>query len=304
MTVKNIFKNSLLILLALVICISALSACSKTNTENPSSTSSIPENVSSEESQVEDTVDNNTSDDSYVDDTGDIDDNFTDVTDDAFNSKFVTEIFVNNGKEPITNTFRGVSGTMHFPYTYWQHSTGVGIYSQKLADYEFDRMRDTGFKYIRTLFKDSFAWNNKTKSFNWDTQEMKWIYKWAQSLQERDMEIILNGPYTFLTHAVGVQGWNKESDYMMGTDVYPKGPENAHARTDLAAERIGVFICDALKAFKAHGINNVTHVLFFTEPYETEAQSLDADGQALLPKDLTLADVYVKFLKQTNKELN
>lgn len=303
---KKLLKNTLLILLVITFCISPLSACSKKEPVGTSSVSSQTDNVSSEESDVDDPSQDTPLDDSTIDfsdDFGDMDDTFADMQQDDLTDAFATQILVNNGSEPITNTFRGLSGTVHFPYTYWQHNTGIGIYSQELADYEFDRMRDTGFKYVRAIFKDTFAWDKKTKSFNWDTEEMQWIYKWAKSLQERDIEIVLNVPYTFISYAVGVQNWNKETDYMLGTDVYSKGPENAHARTDLVAERIGLFISDALKAFKGHGINNVTHILFFTEPYEFESQTYDSDGSPLLPKDLSLTDIYLKFLKQTNKEL-
>ena len=328
---KKLFAKIMLVLLVLTICISPLSACKKTKPSNNSSVDSVVDNTgddtidSSQEeytdssyeeypmdSSSEDYVDYPSDDfsseqesyeDYQSDDYEDIP--LEDMYEEDLEDLFKTEILVSNASEPITNTFRGVSGTVHFPYTYWQHTTGIGIYSQKLADYEFDRMRDTGYKYVRALLKDAFVWDKKKGGFNWDTQEMKWIYKWAQSLQERDMEIIFNGPYTFIPHAVGVQNWNKESDYMMGTDVYKKGPENAHARTDLAAERIGNFICDALEAFEAHGIHNISHLLFFTEPVEDDdaATAHDTDGSDLLPKDLTLTDIYVKFLKQTNKAL-
>lgn len=310
MNQRSIFIKLILVVLTLAIMVSSLSACKK----GGSVASSSDEAISSEEnSSVDDTAEQSSneesSDDIYFEDepteetdsedTGSDEELDLDLDLDIdldLDDLMATAISVHNGSKPILENYRGVSGTVYMPYTFWE-TNGVRHYTDEMADIEFNRLETSGFKIIRTYYKHSLAWDTKKQRYDFDKQEMVWYRKWAKELQDRGLEISLGAPMRDESFAQGVAGWENEADYILGygDDKFGEcadagidftGMSEDEIRINKAGARVAYWINESLiNGFKAYGINNITHI-----NYCTEADNPFTDGYttmlSLLHKDM------------------
>ena len=188
-----------------------------------------------------------------------------------------TKLEVQNAQQPIINTFRGSSGVVHFAYTFFNILGGAPKMTDAMAKTEFDRMQNAGYKYVRTIFKSSFAFDTKKQTWNWDSTNMNAVYKWARELQKRNMEVGLTTPWNLIEHATGKPSWVGDATYMhgYGQDLFGEsvnagidftGMTDDEIRLNKTAARVGHWVCEALQAFRQRGINNVTQLYCYTEP--------------------------------------
>ncbi len=171
-------------------------------------------------------------------------------------SEYINEIRVYNSEEPKQNGFLGLNAIYHL-YPYLEVSDGR-TYTKKQIDLEFSRVEQTGVKIVRSYYDTTYAYDRNAGKFNWESDDMKGIYKWANRLQDMDIDIALNAGWEMSifyeddADATGI--W----DYFRG--VFVEGdPERS-------AKNYANWMVNTVNQFKAHGANNVKYLLLFTEP--------------------------------------
>lgn len=283
MQFKKYALKGLLLLLAFCLAFSSLSACSgkksakktKKSTKKNNSTTAEVEDTSSDSSFITDDV----IDDEDIGDIG-WEDPEPPAEDDE--QEPPQTISVQNAQTPLITNFRGLSGTVYECYTYMDDLNGRN-YTEKMATRELDRLQKSGFHYIRSIYKVSNAWNSTKQQWDFASKNMNAIYRWAQELQKRKLEICINAGWTLSEFATGAAAWIGEPAYIRGygNDLYGEtaaaglktdGLDAEQTRLYRSAARYAYWMQESLTAFKQHGINNITYINCFTEPKDEHTQ--------------------------------
>lgn len=160
-------------------------------------------------------------------------------------------IIVMNNADPVVKNFMGLNA-IHHCYTYLPDKFNR-TYSEKEADLELKRIAQMGMQTVRTYYSPSYAYNKQTNSFQWDSTEMKAVYKWMHKMQQCNLDISLNAAWSY--HQI------YEKNHWASLDgLYVEGDDNK------TAENYANWMVDSLKAMKANGCNNVKYLIMFTEP--------------------------------------
>ncbi len=241
------------------------------------------------------TADDDWSDEEYFDDgTLSDDEDYDDDTleedeyydqDENFEDDVVyDEITVNNTKTVHTD-YMGLNG-IYQGYTYMPDFQGR-TYTEKMAQLEFDRIAQMGVSMVRTYYGTKYAWDTNTSSWNWESDHMKALYKWAGELEKRDIEVAINACWQ-VEAVIDGSGWDTANG------VYTQGD---FAKT---CEKYGKFMVDTVNQFKAHGVNNIKYLMLFTEPgyaYEGEDGNPNFSGATVEEKISDLeAPVFDRWL--------
>lgn len=208
-------------------------------------------------------------------------------------------VTINDKDAPITTNYQGISSTIYHCFTYMEDKTWNRKYTDAQASLEFDRLRDSGIKTVRSAFFSRFCWNNG--KWDWDkstNKDMAAVYKWAKELQNRGINIALNPGYSLPLFDTCVDSYSHNSlsevEYLYGygNDLYGEnsgvtltGTAKEQQQTK-AANRYGEWVVQTLNAFKAEGINNVKYLVPFIEPNPQHT------------------DLYIKFVGALNNKLN
>ena len=151
----------------------------------------------------------------------------------------------------MEDDFLGLNATYHC-YTYINDEYGRN-YTEEQAQLEFNRLQNMGVKIARTYYNHEYAYNSTTGEFDWESDDMKAVYKWMKEMQKRDISVALN------------TGWSLRGSYI---ENYYAPWSGCYVEDDLetTAKNHANFISDSLDQFRAHGINNVDYLVMFTEP--------------------------------------
>ncbi len=191
-------------------------------------------------------------------------------------------ITVKNNSAPHSKNFQGISASVYHCYTFMKDSLGRN-YTDEQAAKEMDRLKDSGIKTVRSIFKSEFSWGKN--GWNWNSETMQAIYKWASFLQQRDIEIAINAGW-HLNQIVDEGGGMYEVPYLFGRgdDLYGEsqgvdftGLTEYEIRIKKAGLRYGEWMRQALEAFEAHGIYNVKYIIAFTEPSYATKEKLEGN---------------------------
>ena len=189
---KRIYKLFSL-LLALTICFSLLgcsaknkTAKKKTKKNNSSSHSDFSSEVESSDFSSE-MIDEEPVEEDW-DDSEDPEEPIDDET-------VENDVTVQNGAAPVIKNFMGLNAIYHC-YTYLPDKFNRN-YSEKEADLEFKRIAQMGMQTVRTYYSPSYAYNKQTNRFQWDSTEMKAVYKWMHKMQQCNLDISLNAAWTY-----------------------------------------------------------------------------------------------------------
>lgn len=174
-------------------------------------------------------------------------------------------------------------------------------YTDEQAKIEMDRLVDSGIDNVRTAFKTQFAWddtlNDGAGGWNWNSELMQAVYKWAKMLQDRGITITINAGWTiydFMAYAdhyydkdgdgeieselsdySSIKEWVRYIKDLELPDLYGETEGLDINTTDgvtqeefyaVASARYSEWMKQALMAFKDHGVNNVKYLMLFTEP--------------------------------------
>ena len=204
---------------------------------------------------------------------------------------FIENVKVANGSKPLENDFLGFN-TVYHCYTYINDKMGRN-YTEEQAQLEFDRLANMGVDVVRTYYNEEYAYNKEDGSWNWESDDMKAVYKWMKEMQKRDISVACNS------------GWSMRGAYM--SDYYAPW-YGCYVEGDLetTAKNHANWFIKSLNQFRAHGINNVDYVVLFTEPadartteesistYLEDAYDLDPNVERWLVCSRAIHDALVK----------
>lgn len=161
------------------------------------------------------------------------------------------KITVRNSAAPVEDDFLGLNGIYHC-YTYINDYKGRN-YTEQQAQTEFNRLQNMGVKIVRTYYNHEMSYNKQTGEFNWESDDMKSVYKWMQEMQKRDISVALN------------TGWSMRGAYI---EDYYAAWLGCYVEGDLetTAKNQANWVKNSLNQFRAHGINNIDYLIMFTEP--------------------------------------
>ncbi len=210
-----------------------------------------------------------------------------------------------NDREKHCTTMGALSAAVYHMTSYFDDDSGRK-YTQEMIDIENNRIKEMGFKQLRTMFRSTWSVpeDEPFNGWKWDTPELLNWYKEAKDMQKIGVDLVITASW-LLDYYVWVdpkfRHWYREHPYLHGDgeDFYGEskdcdftGMDDYHIRLVKASKRYGKWVVEALKAFKAHGVNNVKYILPFTEP-NAFMTKLDGDWHW----------AYVQFIVSLNEAL-
>lgn len=198
---------------------------------------------------------------------------------------------------PITENFAGISATIYHCFPLMNDALWGRNYTEQQVGLEMDRLKSSGIKTVRSYFSSLYAWDDTANSWNWNSDEMQRVYKWASMLQDRGIEVGLQAGWSigfFAEPTMNESDTFAEVSYLHGdgddlfgesTGVTLTGTAEQQ-RIQKASLRYGEWMARALNAFRARGINNVKYLFVFTEP------------------DDRYGEAWIEMLKGLNTKLN
>ena len=192
---------------------------------------------------------------------------------------------VSNAASPVSNNYRGFSGTIYHAFGFMEDDATGRIYTEEMRNKELDRLEDAGIHYVRTRYQSQWIFDDAT-GYNWNSDRFNYFLNYAKALQERDIEVILQVGWHFdFVSQDGVHSI-QENDYFNGEgeDLYGEsngvdfsGKSEEDIRIIKAARRYGYMMAKTLQYAKANGVNNIKYFSYFVEPsnsYSAETDNL------------------------------
>ncbi|MBQ3088357.1 MAG: hypothetical protein IJC36_01855 [Clostridia bacterium] len=196
---------------------------------------------------------------------------------------------VSNSAAPIIDDYRGFSGTVYHAFGFMEDDVTGRVYDADMIDTELDRLEDAGVHYLRTRYDSHWIFDDAT-GYDWNSDRFNYFCNYANALQERDMEVILQvgWHFDFISREENATYSIHENDYFNGEgdDRYGEsagvdftGKTDDEIRIMKAANRYAYMMANTLKYAKAKGINNIKYFSYFVEPSNT--YSVSEDGTLL-----------------------
>ena len=207
---------------------------------------------------------------------------------------FEETVRVNNASSPVQSDFLGFNTVQHC-FTYIKDDYGRN-YTEAQAQLEFNRLQNMGVKIVRTYYNEEYAFDAEKGEFNWESEDMKAVYKWMLEMQKRDIAIACNTGWA-------IDGAYKENYWVAWKGAYVDGDIDATIKNHTN------WMAESLKQFRAHGINNIDYLIMFTEPggsgteidteklantYLEDAYELDPQVDLWLKASRSIHDALVK----------
>ncbi len=244
--------------LALLLSVALLGACAeKKDKETASKTSSTASKVESQEEipstesePEEPPVEEEPADDFYEDLEEGVEEDF----------ETVATLTINNAK-PVQKDFMGLNAVYH-GFTYRKDAFGRQ-YDEATAKFEAKRAINTGMNVARTYYDHNMAWDAATKSWNWESEDMKAFYKWCLDMKEGGVDVLVNywyqNNYLYTSYS-----WKDETSD--GTQNVPFEGFRVDGDQQKTLEKFADFMCETVRALRAHGCTNANQIAVATEP--------------------------------------
>lgn len=250
---KNTWVRLVCLMLALMMTLSLFGCNGKQGVESVSSDDVSVESIEPEDTTSEEPLDTEPEEIAPTDDEWGEEEP---EEEEAAESIYIDELMVLNDQAPVQKNFLGLNGVYHcYPY---MEITDGRTYTEKQATYEINAIKQMGLNMVRSYYGTKYAYDANTGGFNWESADMKAIYRWMQELQKADIEVSLNAGWALtqlLSSNVDGRGvWDFYNGVYVAGDV------------DQTTKNYAKWMTDSLQQFRAHGCNNVTSLLLFTEP--------------------------------------
>lgn len=265
--------KKLCILLSLIIALTMFGACKPSEEDVSSNPVSSEETPSSDTDTTEEPSDEPTEEPSEEEPDEDYFDEEFEYDDEEY--VYVNQLNIYNSEEPITERYGGMSGTIWHAFGFMKDDKTNRVYTDKMMNTELERLVNTGVHYCRTRYHSEWAWNPVTEEYDFNAKRFGYFCDYANALQDRDIDIVLSvgWHFGFVSHIDDhsideITYLNGEGDDKFGESVGYSfdGLNDEDARMTRAARRFGHFYTETLNALRARGINNISHLLYMTEP--------------------------------------
>ena len=225
----------------------------------------------------------------------------------------ILEIPIYNSK-PVQTDFLGFNAIYH-GFTYMKDSYDRNL-TEKAAKEEIKRAAKSGINIARSMFEMNHAWDRTTKSWNWESDEMKAFYRWCLELKEYDVSVLVNHWYAnaFADWNYGsgnptVDGASNNTFDENGKEISTTNHVAVHVPGDPEAtyNKFMQFMSDAVKALYAHGCTNANYISPTTENgiywNNDWGDPLGAEGERYNKNIAELnADIYNRLHRQFVKD--
>lgn len=272
---KNNYLKLICLFLCFVTAITAFAACSTSKPNENISSEISSDNTSNTPSENTDSSDETiSSEEEYIDSTEGVYEE-DDYEEEDYEEDYYETLSVYNSKTPVINNYRGTSGTIYHAFGFMKNDITGRAYTDEMMNIELSRLYDSGVRYCRTRFDSAWAWDAKNQGWNWESERMGYFYDYCKALAKQETSVLLNLGWDFpfiingksSTYEVAyLNGRNSADIYGESAGFNMSGLDEKYKTYAKAALRYGEWGAQALKAFKAHGVNNVSHILYFTEP--------------------------------------
>ncbi len=170
-------------------------------------------------------------------------------------------------------------------------------YNDKQIALELDTMKDMRVKMIRSFYGSSLSWDPVKKTHDFENEWMTAFYKNCKNMEKLGIEVGITPQWSLDALVDGTDslpekgGWNQ---YSMGYMAFKEESGKTVVDVDKTAENFAKFIEDSIKAFQAHGVNNIRQMFCFTEcnnimrsaaekPADTSTSLKERDYERLYP---------------------
>ncbi len=244
--------SKVMALLLVLIMIFSFVGCSEEKENNDVSSNQSDANTTTPEADDETALEDEQlsfDDDFYLDDYFD-DTYFDEEWEEDTEERVINEILIDNDSAPIQKNFLGLNGLYNcFPF---MERTEGRTYTEKQAQREIELVKKMDVKMVRSFYSSLYAYDAEKGEYNWESDDMKAVYRFMKELQSADVEIGLNAGWQLVTKS------SAQLDPYAGIVV--------EGNLQKTAENYAEWMKNSLLQFKAHGINNVTCLFMFTEP--------------------------------------
>jgi len=263
----------LCLVLGIVLALSLLGGCSKTDTANTSSTVSKEEtpNASVDDTPSEDESTESGDDWQVEEPYEEIPDEYPDEDADE---EPIYKLEVYNGQTPVQTGYRGISSTVYHAFGFMKDDKSGRVYTDDMLNTELERLQDTGIHFCRTRFDTKWIWSTSKNNWDFNTARANYFYNYCKALQDHGLEIALQVGWHFSGVLNNANSSISEAEYLLGNGDHINGEDalyntNGVSEEDLrfvkAGMRYGDVYAKLLKELKSRGINNVSHLFYFTE---------------------------------------
>lgn len=159
---------------------------------------------------------------------------------------------IQNGSDPILKNYMGLTG-IYQCFTYIPDGQGRN-YTEEQAAIEYNRVKAMKLDNVRTYYSPIYAYENG--AFNFESDAMKGIYRWAKEMAAANVDIQLN------------TGWNVKTLRLESIHGFSLPGVFVKDNFDASLRNYGDWMVQSLNAFRAHGVNNIKYLIMFTEPEE------------------------------------
>jgi hypothetical protein len=178
-------------------------------------------------------------------------------------------------RQIIQPDFKGFNAVYN-AFCYMPEAQEEGM-NDTLRAVEFQRISSSGLQIARTFYRPDWAMGHGYWSKpDWQSVQMKALYKWLAAMQQRHIKVGLN------------MGWWFSRDVIWRHDQHlPVYPEDINHYAAWVSESLGQII-------EARGFTNVKYIFMFTEP---------GTKMGDLPGGCRQWPYYIKVLKAVDKRL-
>ena len=268
------------LILSLFMVVSLLSACSKKSddTGEISSEPSYNDDWEEEEEEYDEPVDE---DDDWEED--------EEEEEEESSTEWSQTLRVYNSEAPIIDNYRGMSASVYHAYGHMLDDKTGRAYTDEMLDLELTRLRDSGIRYARTRYTTLWAWDSSKEAWNWDSNRMTYYWNYCRNLQDKGVNVVQSVGWHLGCHTHLVSGSINEHGYITESENYPVNlygetngyedyiancKDDEYKRMALESLRLGEAHSQILLEAKKRGINNITHLLYFTEPSYATKQTV------------------------------
>ena len=170
----------------------------------------------------------------------------------------MVKLKIDNSK-PVQSDFKGHGAVYHgfadMPDAYGR------ILTEEKRELEADIVGKMNLKLARTAFTWKWIWDEKTSSWNWDSEIMTSFYAWLERMKKRNVEVALH------------VGWHCPQDILGNSGFYLMNPNPLAIKGDWekSVGNYADFVNEVVyQIIEKRGFTNVTTFVMFTEPIYSE----------------------------------
>jgi hypothetical protein len=197
------------------------------------------------------------------------------------NETWKETLHVYNAEAPILDNYRGMSSSVYHAYGHMLDDKTGRVYTDEMMELELSRLQDSGIRFARTRYTTQWAWDAAIEGWNWDSPRMTYYWNYCRNLEKHGVSVVQSVGWHLGCHTHLVTGSIDEAAYITKSENYKKDKyaeskgyekyiadckNEEYQRMAKESLRLGEAHAQLLLEAKKRGINNITHLLYFTEP--------------------------------------